>query len=225
MSAKQRRAAVAPVGSAQPDAEAEIGEYYDRLRQRAAEKPLQIRVLSRAGGELSADEKERWLQFGQLKRDRLVSTIDGLISELESEPHIDSLRKLSIARSIWSIMQIQFDDASCAIKLERIATTEDNKKNSAKTARDGKATLNKYLITKCRADEQRKRDPDLSNTKIAKEIRQNLNAELAKSGVPIFHKDETLAKFIGRIFENDASNGRRKFQRQRKSLGQANASR
>jgi hypothetical protein len=86
----------------------------------------------------------------------LISTIDTFISDLESDPAIDSLKKLSIARTVWSIMQIELDDTSCAIKLERIATTADNNKNGAKTARDGKATLDKYLITKRWADEQRK---------------------------------------------------------------------
>jgi hypothetical protein len=141
------------------------------------------------------------------------------ISDLDSDPVIDSLKKLSIARTVWSIMQIELDDTLCAIKLERIATTADNNKNSTKTARDGKATLDKYLITKRWANEQRKIDPNLSNTKIAKEIRQELNSDLARPG--IFHTDQTLAKFVGKIFENDAPNGRRKFQRQRKLTGPA----
>jgi hypothetical protein len=207
-----------PSGAA--DALAETHEYYNYLRQRAAETPLQTRILSRAST-LSKDEKKRWSEHGERKRSNLIAMINTLISDLESVPAIDSLKKLSIARAAWSIMQIEFDDSSCAIKLERIATTADNNKNSAKAARDGKATLDKYLITKRMADEQRKIDPDLSNTKIAKAIRPDLNSELARSGVSIFHKDATLAKFVGKIFENDASNGRRKFQRQGNPNGPA----
>jgi hypothetical protein len=200
------------------DALAETQEYYTYFRQRAAEKPLQTRVLSRAST-LSKDEKKRWREFGERKRSNLIAMVDTLISDLESVPTIDSLKKLSIARAVWSIMQIEFDDASCAIKLERIATTADNNKNSAKVARDGKATSDKYLITKRRAYEHRKSHPDMSNTKIAKAIRPDLNLELSKSKASEFETDETLAKFIGKIFKADAPDGHRKFQRQRKSAG------
>jgi hypothetical protein len=167
------------------EAVAETHEYYNYLRQRAAETPLQTRILSRAST-LSKAEKKRWSEHGELKRSNLIAMINSLISDLESVPAIDSLKKLSIARAFWSIMQIELDDASCAIKLERIATTADNNKNSAKAARDGKATLDKYLITKRMADEQRKSDPDLSNTKIAKAIRQDLNSELCEVGCLYF---------------------------------------
>ena len=208
--------AALPAGDA--DAVAEIQELYGYLRQRAAETPLQTRILSRAST-LSKDEKKRWSEHGERKRSNLIAMINTLISDLESVPAIDSIKKLSIARAVWSIMQIEFDDAACAIKLERIATTADNNKNSAKAARDGKATLDKYRITKRMADEKRKSDPDLSNTKIAKAIRPDLNLELVTSKVSIFRTDETLAKFIGKIFQVDAPDGHRKFQRQRKSAG------
>jgi hypothetical protein len=59
----------------------------------------------------------------------------------------------------------------------------------------------------------------MSSTKIAKAIRPDLNLEFARSNVSIFNKDETLAKFMGKIFEVDAPDGHRKFQRQRKSAG------
>jgi hypothetical protein len=206
-----------PAGDA--DAVAEIQDLYGYLRQRAAEKPLQTRVLSRVGEGLTADKKERWHKAVELHRAGLMSTIDTLISQLESDPPIDVHRKLSIARTVWSILQIEVESAVSALHLERIATTEDNNKNSAKTARDGKATLDKYLITKRRADEQRKREPDMSNTKIANAIRPDLNLELAGSNVSIFKTDETLAKFIGKIFMVDAPDGHRKFQRQQKSAG------
>jgi hypothetical protein len=196
------------------EAVAETREYYNYLRQRAAETPLQIRMLSRATT-LSTDEKKRWSEHGEGKRSNLIAMINTLISDLESVVTIDSPKKLSIVRGVWSIMQIELDDASCAIKLERIATTADNNKNRAKVARDGKAALDKYHITKRRVDEQREIDPELSNTKIARAIRQDLNADLARSGVSIFRADETLAKFVGKIFGNDTSKGRRKFQRQR----------
>ena len=206
-----------PAGDA--DAVAEIQELYGYLRQRAAEKPLQTRVLSRVDEVLTADKKERWHKSVELYRTGLMSTIDTLISQLESDPPIDVHRKLSIARTVWSILQIEAESAVGALHLERIATTADNNKNRAKTARDAKATLDKYLITKRRAYEQRKSHPDMSSTKIAKAIRPDLNSELAESGVSIFRKDATLAKFIGKIFEVDAPDGHRKFQRQRKSAG------
>jgi hypothetical protein len=209
--------AALPAGDA--DAVAEIQDLYGYLRQRAAEEPLQTRVLSRADGGVTADKKERWYKSAELYRTRLMSTIDTLISQLESDPPIDVHRKLSIARTVWSILQIEAEGAVGALHLERIATTTDNNKKRAKTARDAKATLDKYRITKRRAYEQRKSDPDMSNTKIAKAIRPDLNSELEESDVSIFGTDETLAKFIGKIFEVDAPDGHRKFQRQRKSAG------
>jgi hypothetical protein len=222
MSAKRRPVSdptiILDFSSDAAEAVAETRQYYNYLRQRAAETPLQTRMLSRAST-LSKDEKKRWREFGERKRSNLIAMVDTLISDLESVPTIDSLKKLSIARAVWSIMQIEFDDASCAIRLERIATTADNNGSSAKVARDGKATLDKYLITKRRADEQRKREPDMSNTKIANAIRPDLNLELAGSNVSIFKTDETLAKFIGKIFMVDAPDGHRKFQRQQKSAG------
>jgi hypothetical protein len=207
--------AALPAGDA--DAVAEIQDLYGYLRQRAAEEPLQTRVLSRADEGLTGDKKERWYKYAELYRTRLMSTIDTLISQLESDPPIDARRKLSIARTVWAILQIEVEGAVCALHLERIATTADNNKNRAKAARDAKATLDKYRITKRRAYEQRKSDPDMSNTKIAKAIRPDLNSELAESDVSIFRTDETLAKFIGKIFQVDAPDGHRKFQRQRKS--------
>jgi hypothetical protein len=205
-----------PAGDA--DAVAEIQDLYGYLRQRAAETPLQTRILSRAST-LSKDEKKRWSEHGERKRSNLIAMINTLISDLESVPAIDSLKKLSIAQTVWSILQIELGGTVDALHLERIATTADNNKNSTKAARDGKATLDKFRITKRMADEKRKSDPDLSNTKIAKAIRPDLNLELARSKVSIFNNDATLAKFIGRIFEVDAPIGHRKFQRQQKSAG------
>jgi hypothetical protein len=216
MSARQRRAAVSPVGSAQPDAEAEIGEYYDRLRQRAAEKPLQTRVLSRAGGELSADEKERWLQFGQLKRDRLVSTIDGLISELESEPHIDALKKRSIVRAVWSILQIEMDDASHAIGLERKASKHDYKAKSTQHARNEIARIAKieWLVVKKLVDGYIIRRPDASQSEIAENIlKGDLNSELNKFGASKMKPGRKLRGLISDILKSAEPNGRRKFQK------------
>jgi hypothetical protein len=85
-------------------------------------------MLSRAST-LSKDEKKRRSEHGERKRSKLIAMINTLISDLESVPAIDSPKKLSIVRAVWSILQIEFDDASCAIKLERIATAADNKKN------------------------------------------------------------------------------------------------
>jgi hypothetical protein len=62
-----------PSGAA--EAAAETHERYNYLRQRAAEKPLLTRVLSRAST-LSEDEKKRWSEHGERKRNNLMATID-----------------------------------------------------------------------------------------------------------------------------------------------------
>jgi hypothetical protein len=61
--------AALPAGDA--DAVAEIQDLYGYLRQRAAEEPLQTRVLSRADEGLTADKKERWYKSAELYRTRV----------------------------------------------------------------------------------------------------------------------------------------------------------
>jgi hypothetical protein len=119
--------------SSAAEAVAETREYYNYLRQRAAETPLQTRMLSRAST-LSKDEKKRWSEHGEQKRSNLMAMIDIFISELESDPAIDTLKKLSIARAVWSIMQIELDDASCAMRLERIAAGKEARKRQTALA-------------------------------------------------------------------------------------------
>jgi hypothetical protein len=202
-----------PSGAA--DALAETQEYYTYFRQRAAEKPLQTRVLSRAR-QLSKDEKKRWREFGELKRTRLMSTIDTLISELETDPPIDVYKKLSIARTVWSILQIEMDDASHAIGLERKASEHDYKLKSAQHARNKTAKIAKIemLVAKRFVDEYIIRHPDASQSEVATNIlRGDLSSELKKSGAPEMKPGRKLRGLISAILKNAEPNGRRKFQK------------
>jgi hypothetical protein len=126
------------------EAVAETHEYYNYLRQRAAETPLQTRMLSRAST-LSKDEKKRWTEFGERKRSNLIAMVDTLISDLESVAVIESLKKLSIVRAVWSIMQIEFDDASCAIRLERIAAGKEARKRQTASAGQKRRKRKEFL--------------------------------------------------------------------------------
>jgi hypothetical protein len=131
-----------PAGDA--DAVAEIQDLYGYLRQRAAETPLQTRMLSRAST-LSKDEKKRWSEFGERKRSNLIAMVDILIADLESVATFDSLKKLSIVRTVWSIMQIEFDDASCAIRLERIAAGKEARKRQTASAGQKRRKRREFL--------------------------------------------------------------------------------
>ena len=103
-----------PAGDA--DAVAEIQDLYGYLRQRAAEKPLQTRMLSRASM-LSKDEKKRWREFGERKRSNLIAMVDTLISDLESVPTIDSLKKLCRPPGALTPSPVRINSRECPKKL------------------------------------------------------------------------------------------------------------
>jgi hypothetical protein len=205
--------------SSSAEAETETWDYYGRLRQRAAEKPLQARMLSRVGKKLSADEKERWRSFGESKRNSLAATVDVLISEMESEPPIDAFKKLSIVKAVWSIMQAELDDASCALQLERIATKNATHESGARRARGGRKVDRKTAIIKANIDNYLIDHPDAGNSEIAREISDDVKSELKESKVPLVKQTNTLVKLVAKILKNDDSNGRRKFQRRGPQAG------
>jgi hypothetical protein len=205
--------AVSP--EAEAETEAETQEYYSHLRQRAAEKPLLGSVLLRVGEEISADEKERWLAFGAQRRDQLVSTIEVLISELEGEPPINVLKKLSIAEAIWCLMQSMLEDASNALALERSASKHEYKAKATQPARHESARISRIRMDTAKelVEEYISRNPEASQTKIAQDILPALNSALAKSDVPIMSKGRTLGGLVGGLLKNAKPDARRKFQK------------
>lgn len=143
MSAKQntrssKTALSVPAISPAEDVLHDLDDYYGYFRQRAAEKPLQTRVLSRVRKRLSADEKESWRAHGELKRNTLMTTINSFISHLESDPRIDLSKRLSVAQTVWSMLQIELGDAHSALHLERIASEFAAVNKGAKHARLGR---------------------------------------------------------------------------------------
>jgi hypothetical protein len=146
MSAKKR-----PPGSAA--AAAEIQSYYNYLRQRAAEKPLQTIVLSRVGKQVSDEEKDRWRKNGEFKRNNLTLLVNTLISALESEPRIGAHTKLSIVKTVWSIMQVELSNTASIIALGSIATKKAIHTSSTQKARNGRQVDRKTFIMKSQVDD------------------------------------------------------------------------
>jgi hypothetical protein len=190
-----------PSGEAEAVAETQV--YYGLLRQRAAERPMQSRFFS--SGSSSAEKREVWSKQGEFKRETSMSMTEALISALESEPHVDEHKKLSILAIVWSLLQCEMDDGSAA----HIASIDDK----ADRARQGKKLAEREAITKRLADDFISIHPNASNSRIAEGILECLNLELTKSSVPLMRSSGTLRKLLGAIFKKDPSKEGRPFQK------------